>query len=283
MEDFDALWDYDNPAETEQKFQQLLPTATSEPGYHAELLTQIARCQGLQRQFQAAHRWLDEAEALLSDDHPRARVRYYLERGRALNSAGEPGQALKFFHQALELAEHHNQDFLAVDAAHMIAIADPPHAIDWNLKAVALAKDSQDPRARKWLGSLYNNLGWTTYDQEDYATALGFFENALEERQRQGAEDLVRIARWCIAKTQRALGRLEEALQIQRALHLEYEELGETDGYVFEEMGECLLALGKVKEAAAYFRQAHAVLSADAWLRENEPGRLERLAKLGSG
>jgi hypothetical protein len=55
---------------------------------------------------------------------------------------------------------------------------------------------------------------------------------------------------------------------------------GASDGFVFEELGECLLALGRADEARPYFAQAYAELSQDEWLADNEPARLERLKAL---
>ena len=50
--------------------------------------------------------------------------------------------------------------------------------------------------------------------------------------------------------------------------------------YVFEELGECLLALGRVSESRPWFAKAHTELSKDAWLTANEKPRLDRLATL---
>jgi hypothetical protein len=57
---------------------------------------------------------------------------------------------------------------------------------------------------------------------------------------------------------------------------------GESDGYVFEELGECLLLLGRPGEARLFFARAYAELSRDSWLAESEPARLERLKELGA-
>ena len=85
--DFDALWDYNNPAETEAKFRDLLPNAESPDrvAYRAELLTQIARTLGLQQKFDAAHAMLHQVEPMLDKAGDRARVRYLLERGRTFS------------------------------------------------------------------------------------------------------------------------------------------------------------------------------------------------------
>src|SRR6185503_17006841 len=87
LPDFDALWNYGDPAATEAQFQALLPAAGAAPAYHAALLTQIARAQGLQRQFDAAHETLDAAERLIASNMTSARIRLLLERGRVYNSA----------------------------------------------------------------------------------------------------------------------------------------------------------------------------------------------------
>jgi tetratricopeptide (TPR) repeat protein len=79
----------------------------------------------------------------------------------------------------------------------------------------------------------------------------------------------------------RSLGRYEEALQIQRENLQDIQGTGDPDGYIQEELGECLLALGREEEAREHFGRAFVVLSQDPWLKDSEPGRLERLALLG--
>ena len=88
-------------------------------------------------------------------------------------------------------------------------------------------------------------------------------------------------SRLATSKTLRSLGRIDEALRIQEALKKELVESKAEDGYVDEELGECLLALKRPEEARPHVRQAHELLSKDAWLAENEPSRIERLQRLG--
>ena len=92
----------------------------------------------------------------------------------------------------------------------------------------------------------------------------------------------MRVAQWCVAHTLRSLKRVEEALSKQITLKAEYEAAGESDGYVFEELGECLLALDRAQEAQPYFAKAHELLSQDVWLAEKEPERINRLKNLGA-
>ena len=80
-----------------------------------------------------------------------------------------------------------------------------------------------------------------------------------------------------MARALRSLGRLEEALAIQS--ELADDPANADDGYIPEEIGECLVELGRVDEAKASFARAHAILSQDAWLAEHEPERIARLAE----
>jgi tetratricopeptide (TPR) repeat protein len=185
------------------------------------------------------------------------------------------------FEGALDLAGQLSEDFYAVDALHMLAIIVPEESIELNRQAIQLAEQARDERARGWLGSLYNNTGWSLHDRGDYAPALEMFEKAEALRRLKGNADEVRIAVWCVARALRSLNRLKEALSRQRELKKEYDSVGEKDGYVFEELGECLLALGRGEEARPWFAEAYELLSQDAWLAEREPGRLARLKSLG--
>lgn len=282
--EFDSLWNYEQPAETEQKFKALLPEVEKHPdrSYYLELLTQIARTHSLRRQFAEAHALLDQVEKELKPEWKRAEVRYLLERGRSFNSAQAPEKALPLFMQAWEIAQKAGLDFYAIDAAHMIAIAEKPeNQLAWNLKALAQVEKTTDPRAQKWAGSLYNNIGWTYHDQGKFSEALGYFEKCLAwHHTRQTGESLL-IAKWSVARTLRSLNRTEEALKQQLALAAERQLLKlQEDGYVTEEIAECLFALKREAEARPYFAKAYQLLSQDSWLLENEKPRIERLKAL---
>jgi tetratricopeptide (TPR) repeat protein len=281
--DFDALWDYQHPDATEARFRQVLSQIPQHTAHYAELLTQIARAQGLQRHFTEAHQTLDTVEQLLPTTADRTTIRYLLERGRAFNSSGRPEEARPLFLGAWDGARALGEDFYAVDAAHMLGIVElADQQLAWNLRALEHAEQSADPRAQGWVGSLYNNIGWTYHDAQRYDDALAMFEKALQWRTEQGHAREIQIARWCVGRTLRSLGRAEEALLLQQALADELTQRGETDGYVYEEIAECLLLLNRPSEAQAYFADAYRELSQDAWLVEREPARVERLQKLGA-
>jgi len=283
---FDELWDYGDPAGTAEKFAALLPAAeaSGDDEYCLQLMTQLARTHSLRGEFEEAHALLDRVEATLSETAPVARVRYLLERGRTFNSAGEKEKAHALFIEAWDMGRDLRADFFAVDAAHMIAIVEAGDlALEWNLKAIEYARCSEQPRARNWLASLYNNTAWTLHDKGDYEKALALFEDALVFREEQGNETTIRIARWCIGRCLRSLGRIEEAFEIQQALLVEGEVAGEDNGYTHEELGELLLLKGEPEEARPHFAEAYAVLSQEPWMRENEVERLERMKRMGEG
>ena len=283
LPDLDKLWDFDDPAATEAKFRSLLPSArgSSNKDYLIQLLTQIARAQGLQRRFEEAHATLDEAAASLEPGMTVCRVRYLLERGRVLNSANDKQKASPLFNEAWQLAREAGEDFYAVDAAHMLGICEPPEsALAWNERAMEVAEKSPQPRAQGWLGSLYNNIGWTYHDLGRYERALEMFTRAQDYWRKRQNPDRLRIARWTVARAMRSLGRFEDSLAMQQQLDKEADETGQSKVYIHEELGECLLALGREAEAKPYFAQAYRELSKDPWLAANEPARLQRLEQL---
>lgn len=285
LPDFDSLWDYDHPGATERRFRELLPAALDSRDfpYLTQLLTQIARAEGLQRKFQDAHKTLDRVEKamLKAEADDKTRVRYLLERGRVFNSSGKRDEARPLFLQALDLAAKSKDDFNAVDAAHMMAIVEPTEKqSEWNLKALDIAENSADEKARKWTSSLYNNIGWTYFEQKQYEESLLMFEKAVEFREKEGDPNKIMIAKWCVAKSLRMIDHTEEALEMQRNLFEQYQAAGKKSGYVYEEIAECLTVMGQDQDAQGWFAAAYEELSKDPRLA-NEQDRLNRLKELG--
>ena len=173
----------------------------------------------------------------LQADGPQAEAFLALERGRVLNSSGHPDDARQHFETAARTASDAGLDVLHIDALHMIAIVAPAaeqQAI--NERALAIARASDDQRARDWDASLLNNIGMTYADAGDFENALASFERALEARERIGDPGNIRVARWMIGWSYRNLGRHGEALSVQQALKEELDAVGESDQYVDEEL-----------------------------------------------
>ena len=286
LAELDRLWDFEDPEGSEHRFSVLVDRARDEEDgrYLTEALTQRARALGLQRRFEEADAVLDAAEAALRRDDARGRTRLLLERGRVANTARRGDRGRESIASAWELARSAGEDALAVDAAHMLGIVEPgDQGRRWNVRAMELARGSPDPAARRWVGSLANNMGWACHDAGDHAGAIALFETSRDAFLAEGRDDRARIARWSIARCLRSRGDLEAALALQRTLLDELDALGESDGYVLEELGECLLALGRKVDARPFFARAFAELSADPAFRDDEPERLHRLESLGHG
>ena len=278
--DIDSFWEYSDPALSETRFRAALPEAQGDE--RLELLTQIARTYSLRGQFAEAQALLAEVEKGLSGAGARPRIRYWLERGRVYNSSGDKDTARPLFMQAWELGQSAGQTGLAVDAAHMVAItySGTPDAITWNLRGLELARLSDDAKARALIPALLNNAAWDLHERGEFAQALPLFAEAQVEWEKRGKPAQIQIARWSVARCLRSLGRYDEALTIQHALEAEHQQTGTTDGYVFEEIAENLLALGRTAEARPYFQQAVEALSQDDWFVQNEAERLTRLKLL---
>jgi tetratricopeptide (TPR) repeat protein len=187
------------------------------------------------------------------------------------------------FSYALALAEQEQQwqgqfDYYAIDAAHMLGIVtEGEESIRWHEVGLRLAAASSSDRGRNWKWSLLNNLGWTHFNIGDFNAALSTFQSALAF-QEQGAGDAIRIriARWAVARSLRALGRYDEALAIQQDL-IQYPE----QGYVSEELGELLLLLGRSDEARPRFKRAYELLVHRLGTDQSQAARLARMKELG--
>jgi tetratricopeptide (TPR) repeat protein len=281
----DQLWDWNSPTESEHRFLELLKASEGKAGkdYELELMTQIARAQGMSGNFDEAHRTLDRVESELTQKAVQTQIRYLLERGRIFNSAGIADSARHLFANAWELAKSANNDLYAVDAAHMLGIVeDPENALKWNLSALDIVEKSSDARIKGWLGPMYNNIGWTYHDLADYNRALELFEKGVNWRSQAEGDSAMgtRIARWTVARCLRSLGRSTEAMKMQLELLDLNEFLGNPSGYVYEELGELYLLLNDEAKSAKHFAQAWQVLSNDQWLMQNEIDRMQRIKKL---
>jgi len=222
-------------------------------------------------------------DASLKPDMKIAKVRSLLERGRVFNSSGRAKESIPIFKEALRVAQESGLENYAIDAVHMLGIAEKgEESLNWNLEAIRLAEAAKDPKARRWLGPLYNNTGWTYFDMGQYAEALKLFERDIEFRRQSATNVEVGIARWSAAKMLRHLGRVDESLKLQMELLEDPDRKNnDSEGYTREEIGECLLLLKRSGEAGPYFARAWELLHNDPWLSRDEPDRLARLKRLG--
>jgi tetratricopeptide (TPR) repeat protein len=263
------LWDFDDLDGSEVRLREQLEQETTDPG-RAEVLTQLARVEGLRGRFEQCDALLDEAEALGG-----AEARVLLERGRRDRSSGRPGAGSVQFEQAFEQARSKGEDVLAVDAAHMLAIVDDSEA--WTARAVEIAASSDDPGVRYWLGPLYNNVGWARFEQGDAEGALEAFELALASRVRDDPRPYPReIARYAVGKALRTLGRVDESVAALEQCVAWANDAGVDDSYFHEELAEGYAVLGRRADARDQARRALELASDD------DLSRLEHLRDLAA-
>ncbi len=243
-------WDFGDPAATAENFRG---AADEEPdaATSAVLRSQQARATGLAGDFETAARILDEIESSGLDDaalHARARIA--IERGRVLNSTGDPRGAAPYFAEAHRLATQAGLGGLAMDALHMQAIAagavdGPEAALAVDERALAEVEASDDPDVRRWLGPVLNNLGWDLHDTGRTEEALEVFQRAVEVRATADDHRAWVVARWCVGRTLRTLGRHVDALAVMRELAQDPD--GAEDEYVAEEIAANEAALRDVQ------------------------------------
>ena len=259
--DLDALWDFREPAASEQRFRAALADAVPDEVFI--LKTQIARSLGLRRQFAQARALLDELAPEVSGTSAEGRARHALELGRTLasakhtvaeSSAETKAEARAHFARALALARQAELDGLAIDAIHMMAFIDTQalEQLFWAKEALTIVERSTQPAAKRWEASIRHNLGYALHQQQRYAEALAQFQVALQLREAAGKAEDIHIARWMIARTLRALGRREEALALQLALEASAAAAGRPDPFVFEELEALYREAGDLARAKSY-------------------------------
>lgn len=288
--DFDKLWDYKKPAETEKKFRELLPQAKKNgKSYHLQLLTQIGRTLSLQDKFDDAYQILKEVSSQLTDETKVAKVRYLLELGRTQNTEKKGELANKTFQDAFATADKVGEWGYAVDALHMIAITynygkleSAQEKLKWEAKAIAYAESKDSVNAKKWLGSLYFNTGWSYHDLKRYQEALDTFIKAAELDKTNKSPDWILLDdRRTVAQMKRLVGKTEEAFSEQILLEKEnIEKLGKPDGFVFEELGELYLIKKDEAKSKEYFAKAYPLIK-DQLKEPKYEDRLKRIKKLG--
>lgn len=257
--DVDALWDYSQPARSEQAFRAALPNAS--PDEQLSLLTQVARTFTLRGEFGEAERELDALEPRLAGAGVEPRVRALLERGRILKAQGHPPRARPLFVQAMELARPAGLETLTADAMQAVASVEPSAEgrLAWQERTADFAREAKDPRARKWEAAALNNMGITLIQMGRPELALPVLRKAQVAYEQQGLAPAVRGSRWMIAHAQRLSGDLQGALAGFEALERDDRAAGQADRYVFNELASVHEALGQADKAEAYLKKSQAV------------------------
>ena len=259
--DLAPLWNFSDPAASEQRFRAALASARGDDVLI--LQTQIARTYGLRGNFARAREILDGIEPALHSAGAEVRVRHALELGRSWASATHPdasqtpdakARARAAYQRAFELAQAAQLDGLAIDALHMLAFVDtaPADQLKWGQRALALVETSPQPAAKAWEASLRNNVGLALHQLGRFDEALAQFQRALVLRERGTDAEATRIAHWMVAWTLRVLGRADDALAIQLQLERECDAARAPDRYVYDELELLYRARGDADRARSY-------------------------------
>jgi len=274
-----AVWDFDDLDASQRRFEELLQLEASDSA-RGDILTQLARVEGLRERFEAGEALVAEAEALGG-----ASARVLLERGRLRRSSGDREEALPLFESAFALALEAGDEFIAVDAAHMAAMAaaDREGMVTWAERGIEIAERSDEPDVRYWLGPLLNNLGWEYYGASEHEAALDAFYRALAARESDPRNaEATEIARYAVAKTLNAIGRPGEAASLLEQAIAWTSTLGNPDGWFHEELAAAYAALGRKSEAREQAELALPLLLAQDESFAVEGERAERLRALAA-
>ena len=204
MTDPTPLWDFDDPAGSEQRFREA--AAIAEGADQLVLLTQVARALGLQERYDEAHGVLDH----LATSDQEVATRISLERGRLLRSAGRARRGAAPLRGGRGVGARAGLDVLLIDALHMVALVAAGRRAALSQPGGA-GRCARPPTYRRCA-----RLGRLTAQQHRHdprrcrrlrVAALAAFEEALTARERIGDAARTRVARWMVAWTLRNLGR----------------------------------------------------------------------------
>jgi tetratricopeptide (TPR) repeat protein len=285
--DVDGYWASHDLIKTEAAIRQALPSDLNGPWNSVALsaITQLVRVLNLQGKSSEAKEMLDLARKQVQYAEPQTRmrteIRLLLEEGRHFCMAMMPAKAQGPFSRAWKMASDSGEVFLTIESAVMLSVSQPPkYQNEWLQRALDLAAKTDDEQAKLWLAQLHLMDGWHAFDFRRFEDALRAFQLALARPRGHGEMTDVILIKWCIARCLRALGRVAEALEMQRELYAKLNSVPEVNGYVFLEIAECLQLLQNTEEAKTFFELAYKELSLNGWYSDNKSMELGRMQEL---
>ncbi len=266
-------------------YQQALQEAerTGTQSENTEIYSQLARVNLLLKDREAADSWLAKAGEIATRVNPVGWARYEGVRGRFVWTDGDNPAATRVFKDLYDFCVAHDLHSQAIDAAHMVAITGTPEEqIEWGLKGI---KEAERGEVTSWLGPLWNNLGATYEDQQQYDKALEAYKNAREYHWRFGTESNKMIADWAVGHAYLLAGDLDSAKQWLRPVLSWCERLenGEFIGLTCRDLGEIDMRDGHHTSALDHLVRAERLLKEagmDSWDSDGYNKLLDRIEEV---
>lgn len=225
-----------------------------------EALAMIARTYLTMNESDSAFSWLQQAEKIANDLEPKGWSRFQAVKGRYLWQKNQLDEATRMFKDLYDYCVKNNLAERAIDAAHMVAITgSPQEQVEWGKKGIAQAEAGHIER---WLGPLWNNLGATYEDMNQYDSALAAYQKAREYHYKYGTPRNKVIADYAVGHILVKLGRYSEAGDWLKPVLAQCEESQDHEfiGLTCRDLGDIGYASGNYDEALELYVRAKALL-----------------------
>ncbi len=245
-----------------------------------EALAMIARTYLIMNEPDSALTWLQQAGKIADKFEPRGWSRYQAVRGRYLWQDNQLDEATRLFKGLYDYCVKNKLAEPAVDAAHMVAITgSPQEQVEWGKKGIAQAEAGHIDR---WLGPLWNNLGATYEDMQQYDSALAAYKKARDYHYQFGTPRNKVIADYAVGHILVKLGRFEEAGNWLRPVLTQCERAQDHEfvGLTCRDLGDIGYSSGNFGEALELYVRAKALLEEvdmDKWDPEGFRDLLNRI------
>lgn len=265
LADADALFHARKYAEATAKYEEtaIVAEAAGETSTLTEALSQVARGHLTRDLKEEGRVWIERAAALATPSDPPGYARYLGVRGRFEWKDDDKEAATETFISMYDYCIEHELYDRAIDATHMVAITGGDDAkVEWSLKGIEAAKNDGHER---WLGPLWNNLGWTYDEQGEYDKALEALLNAREAHWHRGDEFAKLVADWSVGHAYRKVGEYEQAMAwmnstlawAQRRYAMDPSASNaEWVGFAHRELGDLATDEGRPADAVRHYREA---------------------------
>ena len=165
---FDYIWQsFEDPADIEAALQSSYSEhhGTLSSSFLAQLLTQIARAQGMQDKLHDAQAALYKAK--WKSDEKVAVVRLDLETARLRRLQDRTEEAMTLLKKVYETAAEAPLDYFKADAAHILYLFEPDGGPEegktWSDAVLEIARNSGNIKTRRWAAVVLTDQGWKLF------------------------------------------------------------------------------------------------------------------------